>query len=233
MDDTSDIDPAIAAAMGFSSFGAAPAAKRRKFNADDTYVEGQASREQQKQRKDRQQGSGANTMALGTRRNAPSGDVAQAVSDADVVPERTTVAIGQQNLSSVDAAELGGSGNKAGGKKKSKGKQAAPAGLAGFLSRGQQLPARPQPAVQEQSQPIASDSLTTTRTPIAAGIGAQPSVEARSVPEAVSAEAQTGGITDQTHQSGLSAYRRGVKNERGDMVYFMPSFLEDPWAALT
>ncbi|KAI4812185.1 hypothetical protein E4T44_10862 [Aureobasidium sp. EXF-8845] len=30
----------------------------------------------------------------------------------------------------------------------------------------------------------------------------------------------------------LSALRRGVKNARGDMVVFMPSFVEDPWKAL-
>jgi hypothetical protein len=30
----------------------------------------------------------------------------------------------------------------------------------------------------------------------------------------------------------LSALRRGVKNARGDMVVFMPSFIEDPWKGL-
>ncbi|TKA83700.1 hypothetical protein B0A55_00281 [Friedmanniomyces simplex] len=33
-------------------------------------------------------------------------------------------------------------------------------------------------------------------------------------------------------QSDLLALRSGVKNERGDMVYFKPSFLEDPWKDL-
>ncbi|KAK1082515.1 hypothetical protein LTR33_003867 [Friedmanniomyces endolithicus] len=33
-------------------------------------------------------------------------------------------------------------------------------------------------------------------------------------------------------QSDLQALRAGVKNERGDMVYFKPSFLEDPWKDL-
>jgi len=32
---------------------------------------------------------------------------------------------------------------------------------------------------------------------------------------------------------GSNALRRGVRNERGDMVYFPPSFLEDPWKGLT
>lgn len=30
----------------------------------------------------------------------------------------------------------------------------------------------------------------------------------------------------------LAALRRGVKNARGDMVVFMPSFIEDPWKGL-
>ncbi|KAK0252546.1 hypothetical protein LTS09_012447 [Friedmanniomyces endolithicus] len=33
-------------------------------------------------------------------------------------------------------------------------------------------------------------------------------------------------------QSDLQALRAGVKNEWGDMVYFKPSFLEDPWKNL-
>nr|POE74407.1 hypothetical protein CFP56_67758 [Quercus suber] len=33
-------------------------------------------------------------------------------------------------------------------------------------------------------------------------------------------------------EAPLGALRRGVKNERGDMVYFLPSFLEDPWKRL-
>lgn len=31
----------------------------------------------------------------------------------------------------------------------------------------------------------------------------------------------------------LQALRHGVRNENGDMVYFLPSFLEDPWKDLT
>ena len=35
---------------------------------------------------------------------------------------------------------------------------------------------------------------------------------------------------DQMSEKELDALKRGVQNERGDMVYFLPSFLEDPWA---
>ncbi|KIV98614.1 uncharacterized protein PV09_09606 [Verruconis gallopava] len=30
----------------------------------------------------------------------------------------------------------------------------------------------------------------------------------------------------------LEAYRKGVKNENGDIAWFLPSFIEDPWAKL-
>lgn len=30
----------------------------------------------------------------------------------------------------------------------------------------------------------------------------------------------------------LQALRRGVVNARGDMAYFLPSFVEDPWEKL-
>jgi hypothetical protein len=30
----------------------------------------------------------------------------------------------------------------------------------------------------------------------------------------------------------LQALRRGIRNERGDIAYFLPSFLEDPWEKL-
>ena len=38
--------------------------------------------------------------------------------------------------------------------------------------------------------------------------------------------------TDADGKPTLDALRHGVKNENGDMVYFLPSFLEDPWKDL-
>lgn len=35
-----------------------------------------------------------------------------------------------------------------------------------------------------------------------------------------------------TEEEQLQALRHGVKNSNGDMVYFLPSFLEDPWKNL-
>lgn len=33
-------------------------------------------------------------------------------------------------------------------------------------------------------------------------------------------------------QDDLRALRQGVRNDNGDMVYFMPSFIHDPWEHL-
>ena len=37
---------------------------------------------------------------------------------------------------------------------------------------------------------------------------------------------------DTVKESRLEALRHGIRNENGDMVYFLPSFIEDPWKNL-
>lgn len=98
-------------------------------------------------------------------------------------------------------------------KKTKKEKQSAPSGLAAFLSRGQTLPARPPIEASDSAQ--VSDPASSVDVPF-------------TKPAAI--PSQTAG---QHHgHEDLAAYRRGVKNERGDMAYFLPSFLEDPWKDL-
>lgn len=46
---------------------------------------------------------------------------------------------------------------------------------------------------------------------------------------------QSGSQAHETDNEGkptLQALRNGVRNERGDLTIFLPSFLEDPWARL-
>jgi hypothetical protein len=48
-----------------------------------------------------------------------------------------------------------------------------------------------------------------------------------------SASGVSAGATGQgTKGASLEALRNGVRNENGDMVYFLPSFIEDPWKDL-
>lgn len=56
----------------------------------------------------------------------------------------------------------------------------------------------------------------------------QENVHASSKSSAMKAE----GAETNEGKNDLQALRDGVKNDRGDMVYFMPNFIEDPWKDL-
>lgn len=61
----------------------------------------------------------------------------------------------------------------------------------------------------------------------AKGTGANATVSG-AAPAQQSVAAAVGGDGKPT----LEALRRGVRNAAGDMVYFLPSFIEDPWNGL-
>lgn len=88
-------------------------------------------------------------------------------------------------------------------------KQPAASSLADFLSRGQNLPDKP---VSNEEAPA-------------------PNVEEiANVEQDDSATLSFGGPP--VTKAALNELRRGVRNEHGDMVYFLPSFVEDPWEKL-
>jgi hypothetical protein len=142
-DEGMEIDPALAAAMGFTGFGAQPSKKKRKFD-NDSFVDPSIGRPQ---------GNGANSTPIGRRK--PQGSMGQSQD------------LPQTKVQSAVPAEQSGGGQ---------------AEVAFREGRG-------------------GDS----GRPDAASSAGPPSLE---------------------------ALRWGVKNERGDLVVFMPSFLEDPWTAL-
>lgn len=76
-------------------------------------------------------------------------------------------------------------------------------GLASFLARGQELPEKPPRVAQSHQE-------TANRTDLAAS--EMVSFGGPSIPRAE-----------------LNTLRFGVKNEKGDTAYFLPSFVEDPW----
>lgn len=121
--DDFDIDPAIAAAMGFSGFGKTPANKKRKYD-NDGFVDPSIAKGPQ--------GTSANNLPIGERKTT-----------------KTTETVAQ-------------------------------------------VPFRPEPQ-------------------------------------------QSGSKSHETGSDGeptLQALRNGVRNERGDLAIFLPSFIEDPWAGL-
>jgi hypothetical protein len=89
-------------------------------------------------------------------------------------------------------------------------KPPAASSLADFLARGQTLPDIPSPA-EQTSLPAKPQAVPSTH------------VEA---PQTVS----FGGPPISTAE--LAALRNGVPNDQGDIAYFLPSFVEDPWEKL-
>ncbi|KAK5710014.1 hypothetical protein LTR17_019234 [Elasticomyces elasticus] len=97
--------------------------------------------------------------------------------------------------------------------------------------------------------PAAATNVSTARTTdVVKGanslpLGNRKKDRAVEEPASTSADGQHSAFNTGTHagpsehslrpgQSDMQALRHGVKNERGDMVYFKPSFLEDPWQDL-
>jgi hypothetical protein len=178
MDDDFEVDPEMTAAMGFSSFGAQPNAKKRKYHHDDAVIS-----------LDDPQGesSGANTTELGIRKQRDD-------SFSGVSPQTDSTA----SMSTArDASIIHPAG--------------ASAGLSQFISQAQSLPPRPTPPGSNQNHQIS--------TPSASGPTSFP-----------------GGIPkqffDKLDWKELEALRKGLKDENGDVAYFLPSFIEDPWAKL-
>lgn len=125
--DDFEIDPAIAAAMGFSGFGKAPNKKRKYDN--DGFIDPDITAPQ---------GTSANKLPIGERKSTKTTESAMHPSQTAEVPFRT-----------------------------------------------------------------------------------EPQVSRSHAPE-----------TDSKGPPTLQALRNGVRNERGDLAIFLPSFIEDPWARL-
>jgi len=65
--------------------------------------------------------------------------------------------------------------------------------------------------------------------PLKAVISSPVIVEATSI---TTSSVNQGAPSLTSREVGIEAYRHGVKQSNGDMAYFLPSFLEDPWARL-
>ncbi|KAF2436276.1 hypothetical protein EJ08DRAFT_233058 [Tothia fuscella] len=93
--------------------------------------------------------------------------------------------------------------------------EGASAGLSQFIAQAQTLPPR------QYTSPSGTDPFgaTSASGPIAG--------RSKSFPTGVPKQ-----FFDQLTWKELEAYRKGVKDENGDIAYFLPSFVEDPWAKL-
>jgi hypothetical protein len=183
MDDT-DIDPSIAAAMGFGSFG--NQAKKRKFN-DDAFTG--------TSKPGKKDSSGANTTELGVR---------QKMQPATIDGE--------------DAARA----------KKEKHKGSAPSGLAAFLQRAKEIPDPPPPITGTEKLSSASGNSLLPNVSLPPRLVANASLPPKPVRSLKGSHVEPGKGLDLSRED-LYALSKGVKNERGDTYYFLPSFVEDPW----
>jgi hypothetical protein len=176
MDDT-DIDPEIAEAMGFTSFGGT---KRRKFNHDavvDT----------------KPHPSGANTAPLGSRSNPVNGNSQQ-------LPVGQPSYAGYQNSQHPKGPYAGGPSQT--------------------YQHGFDLPKRPPKWPETQMQMQAPEKSVESQI---AEISSPTTAFPTGVPK---------GFFDKLTWKELEAFRKGVKDENGDVAFFLPSFIEDPWAKL-
>jgi hypothetical protein len=178
MEDDYEVDPEMTAAMGFSSFGAQPNAKKRKYHHDDAVVSIDDPRGKS---------SGANTIELGIRKQRDE-------SDSGVPPQ-------PKSPEPVSTARDASITHPAG----------ASAGLSQFISEAQSLPPRPMPPGANQNYQIPTPSASDPKS-FPGGIPKQ--------------------FFDKLDWKELEALRKGVKDENGDIAYFLPSFIEDPWAKL-
>ena len=218
--DDIDIDPEIAAAMGFSSFGNPLSNKKRKFNHQDTFMDAS---------KPKSSGTGANSMQLGARqKKIPSistlrssqqddkdgeewldpGYVEESVDMNELSLSADTVLPPQTNPSNFEPV------NRASPRPKGKQNQSGPSGLAQFLARGE---AFKQDVLASENGDFGTKHSLDAVFPSDHSLPTEPTASIPSIPLG------TFGCED-TH-----VLRKGVRNAQGDVAYFLPSFVEDPW----
>ncbi|KAK8205888.1 hypothetical protein IWZ01DRAFT_58483 [Phyllosticta capitalensis] len=228
-----EVDPDIAAAMGFAAFGSSTKGSR-KFGGGEAVTENYSPR----QSRPTDFGTDANRVELGPRKRQGEGadmtDLGprkRKVEHHDVDPASkaaytSDVPTGSRHAEAVTAqsdmrATTPPQGNgprqnesvetqsAVAAKDSQKKKETVPTGLAAFLARGKGLPEKP---------PTTSSNHT---------IGSNEVGGPTNLPEMLDTQpASTNAEPD------LHALRNGIRNENGDIAYFLPSFIEDPWAHL-
>jgi len=219
--DDIDIDPEIAAAMGFSSFGNRLSNKKRKFNHQDTFVDAS---------KPNSSRTGANSTQLGARqKKIPSISTFRSSQQDDkdgeewLDPGYVEESVGMNEESSLSAdtvlppqASPSNSEpiNRANPRPKGKQNRSSPSGLAQFLTRGEAF---------KQDVPASGNGDFGTKHSLDAVFPSDRSLPTEPTASIPSIPLGTFGCED-TH-----VLRKGVRNAQGDVAYFLPSFVEDPW----
>ncbi|OCL14050.1 hypothetical protein AOQ84DRAFT_281925 [Glonium stellatum] len=120
------------------------------------------------------------------------------------------------NISALHSSQLGGNGGidgKANPGVKGKQKQSGPSGLVQFLARGEALK---QDVLASENGGFGMKNITTS-PPSASSLPNKSTPSIPSIPPG------------NTGRDDMHALRKGVRNVQGDVAYFLPSFVEDPW----
>jgi hypothetical protein len=209
--DLSDEEDEVAQAMGFGAFGSKPPAKRRKV-MDDV--------------------SGANSTTLGIRQPRTSSVQIGPNSPEGILDDNATIHSSTRptDSTSPDSVEpQAGQSNLGSEPSKKKKKSAAPVGLAGFLSRAQTIPT-PITGRTTSTQPQSDETINENQNHQRNVPIKEPQVHSSAstqLPNPVLSKS-----LENLDQQDLYELRRGVRGANGDMVFFQPNFIEDPWARL-
>lgn len=229
----SDSDPdseaaAMAAAMGFSTFGAAPAKKKRKFNANtDAFVAGQELENIDRGGK-KGKGSGGNNVALGKVRTFGTG----AVSESPVVVSRPVENDAEIELElEVDGD---GDGDGEGEERPNYIDTSLPAPMQEMGSEEQEDAQWKIDEILARSSGVTDPAITDSSSlPSVPGYAPLPS---RPPPQLDSDTAVFGGSMGSVASSsagGRNSFpRKGQYNERWWDGYYDPAFNTNPWATL-
>ncbi|KAK8215481.1 hypothetical protein BKA81DRAFT_405796 [Phyllosticta paracitricarpa] len=247
MDDTTvgmEVDPDLAAAMGFSSFGPSKGSGK-PVRAEAVKEAGTGTnRVQLGPRKRQAKGdrgitkspkpdrftnmtAGANMSEHGPRKRradhddmdpvkrgaTDTSDVPTGSKDAETVtaqPDMVSATPPQSQDEPCQSEENNAMQSSIPAEKSKKSKETVPTGLAAFLARGKELPEKP-------------STGPSNFTPDSAGAN----VPVASLPETSDTQSGSNFV-----EPDLQALRNGIRDENGDIAYFLPSFIEDPWMRL-
>jgi len=208
--DDFEIDPALAASLGFSSFGAQPNTKRRKYNHNDavTDVPMVASKPLSKSKNI---GKGANATRLGMRDTGPPGDAAE-------------------DSASKDIRLIAGKSGLAGDTLVHRRNSTASAEMTPDESA--EIEEQNAPATTPQPIHLEGPEGTNVSRNVVIIPGLGDSMKATAHTPSRTAQQFLTDAHSQGQPHDLNAFRNGVRLANGDMVYYLPSFIEDPWAHL-
>ncbi|KAF2279564.1 uncharacterized protein EI97DRAFT_180183 [Westerdykella ornata] len=186
--------PDLAATMGFTSFGSASTAKKRRHSQTNNSPPTSNS-------------TGANSLRLGVR--------------PKLTEERKERGEQEEETNVIQTTET--DHPKGNGKAIAKAKNIPATSLAEFLSRGQALPDKP--ATPSHSFPSTTSSAIQSQQPH------HPNPHQSTTTPSSTETISFGGHA--LTRADLDALRQGVRDEKGDVAFFLPSFVEEnPWAGL-